>query len=56
MGCGAPVLPVVSLAFAGLSSGTLALLSGLSRAMAVVVMIGLAVGVAVLGVRAGRHE
>jgi len=54
MGCGAPVLPVVGLAFAGLSSGTLALLSGLSRAMAVAVMIGLAVGVAVLGARADR--
>jgi hypothetical protein len=54
IGCGAPVLPVVGLAFAGLSSGTLALLSGLSRATAVAVMMGLALGVTVLGARAGR--
>lgn len=56
VGCGAPVLPVVGLAFAGLSSGTLALLSGLSRGMAVVVILGLAVGIAILGARAGRAE
>ena len=31
MGCGAPVIPVVGLAFAGLSSGTLAFLASLSR-------------------------
>jgi hypothetical protein len=56
MGCGAPVLPVVGLAFAGLSSGTLAVLSGLSRVMAVAVMVGLAIGVIRLGARAGRLE
>src|SRR2546425_9697735 len=33
VGCGAPVLPVVRLAFAGLSSGPLALLSGASRGL-----------------------
>ena len=31
MGCGAPMLPVVGLAFVGLSSGTLALLAELSQ-------------------------
>jgi hypothetical protein len=56
MGCGAPVLPVVGLAFAGLSSGTLAFLSGLSRVMAVVVVVGLSLAVAVLGLRAGRSR
>jgi hypothetical protein len=45
VGCGAPVLPVVGLAFSGLSSGTLALLSGLSRVMAVVVTGALTLGV-----------
>jgi hypothetical protein len=49
VGCGAPVLPVVGLAFAGLSSGTLALLSGLSRVVGGVVLIGLLAGVAYLG-------
>src|SRR5262245_37244450 len=54
VGCGAPVLPVVALAFAGLSSGTLALLSGFSRAMAVVVTAGLALGVLGLARRLAR--
>jgi hypothetical protein len=53
MGCGAPVLPVVGLVFAGLSSGTLAFLSGLSRVTAVVVIVGLTLGIAWLGARAG---
>jgi hypothetical protein len=53
MGCGAPVLPVIGLAVAGLSSGTLAVLSGVSRVMSAVVMIALAVGVAFLSARAG---
>jgi hypothetical protein len=48
VGCGAPVLPVIGLAFAGLSSGTLALLSGLSRAMTLVVAAALVAGVAYL--------
>ena len=48
VGCGAPVLPVVGLAFAGLSSGTLALLSGLSRVIGAVVLIGLGAGVVYL--------
>ena len=41
MGCGAPVIPVVGLAFAGLSSGTLALLASLSRVMTALVFLGL---------------
>jgi len=53
VGCGAPVLPVVALAFAGLSSGTLALLSGLSRLTAVIVPIALLAGIAWLGWRVG---
>lgn len=59
VGCGAPVLPVVGLAFAGLSSGTLALLSGLSRLASAVVLVGLLAGIAYLGWRVGparRHE
>jgi hypothetical protein len=53
VGCGAPVLPVVGLVFTGLSSGTLALLSGLSRLMGLVVLVALAVAVAWLGWQAG---
>lgn len=53
VGCGAPVLPVVGLVFAGLSSGTLALLSTLSRVAVAVVLVGLAGGVAYLGWRVG---
>lgn len=54
MGCGAPVIPVVGLAFAGLSSGTLTFLSGLSRVTSVVVLLSLAAAVAVLGWQAGE--
>lgn len=49
MGCGAPVIPVVGLAFAGLSSGTLALLANVSIVATVVVFIVVAFGVAWLG-------
>lgn len=49
VGCGAPVLPVVGLAFAGLSSGTLALLSGASRLASVVALVALTAVVARLG-------
>src|SRR5438046_5032021 len=49
VGCGAPVLPVVGLVFAGLSSGTLALLSGLSRVLSLVVLVALTIAVAWLG-------
>jgi len=53
MGCGAPVIPVVGLAFAGLSSGTLALLANLSSVATAVVFILVSIGVAYLGWRAG---
>ena len=53
VGCGAPVLPVVGLAFAGLSSGTVALLSGLSRVIGAAVLVGLGVGVVYLAWRVG---
>ena len=54
MGCGAPVLPVVGLAFAGLSSGTLAFLSSLSRITTLLVLLALAAAVIVLGWQAGE--
>jgi hypothetical protein len=53
VGCGAPVLPVVGLVFAGLSSGTLALLSGASQVLSVVVFVALALVVAWLGWQVG---
>jgi hypothetical protein len=53
VGCGAPVLPVVGLVFAGLSSGTLALLSGASRVLSAVVLVALTLVVAGLGWQAG---
>jgi hypothetical protein len=56
MGCGAPVLPVVGLAFAGLSSTTLAFLAGLSRVATPVILAGLALGVAYLGWRVGARD
>ncbi|MBI1847673.1 MAG: hypothetical protein HY294_00070 [Candidatus Rokubacteria bacterium] len=49
MGCGAPVMPVLGLAFSGLSSGTLALMSETSRVATVVVLLVMAAGVARLG-------
>src|SRR5436853_3803855 len=53
VGCGAPVLPVVGLVFAGLSSGTLALLSGASRVLSALVLLALTLVVAWLGWQAG---
>ena len=57
VGCGAPVLPVVALAFAGLSSGTLTLLSGLSHVTALLTVAVLTGSIAYLGWRVGaaRH-
>ena len=49
MGCGAPVIPVVGLAFAGLSSTTLHVLADLSTGATAVVLVGLTLGVAYLG-------
>jgi hypothetical protein len=54
MGCGAPVLPVVGLAFAGLSSGTLAFLAGLSRVTTLLVFLALATAVVILGWQTGQ--
>ena len=53
VGCGAPVLRMVGLAFAGLSSGTVALLSGLSRVIGAAVLVGLGAGVVYLAWRVG---
>jgi len=53
VGCGAPVLPVVGLVFAGLSSTTLTLLSEISRVSAIAVVVVLLVAIAWLGWQAG---
>lgn len=49
MGCGAPVIPVLGLAFAGLSSGTLTLLSEMSTVATAVVLGGMGLVVGYLG-------
>jgi hypothetical protein len=49
MGCGAPVIPVMGLAFVGLSSGTLMLLSELSQVGTAVVLVAMMLAVAYLG-------
>jgi hypothetical protein len=54
VGCGAPVLPVVGLAFAGLSSGTLVFLAGLSRVTTLLVFLVLAAAVVILGWQTGQ--
>lgn len=54
MGCGAPVIPVVGLAFVGLSSGTLAALAALSRTATIFLFIAVAMGVLYLGWLAGK--
>jgi hypothetical protein len=56
VGCGAPVLPVVGLAFAGLSSTTLAVLSQVSRVSAIVVIVALLLGIGWLGWKTGRRR
>jgi hypothetical protein len=53
VGCGAPVLPVVALVFAGLSSTTLAVLSQVSRLSAVAVIAALLAAITWLGWQAG---
>ena len=55
MGCGAPVIPVVGLAFVGLSSGTLVLLAELSRVATAVVFSAVTAGVVYLAWRAGSR-
>jgi hypothetical protein len=54
VGCGAPVLPVVGLVFAGLSSTTLAVLSQVSRISAIAVIAALLIAIAWLGWQSGR--
>ncbi len=56
MGCGAPVMPVVGLAFAGLSSTTVAALSQLSRVVGVGLIVVLGAAVIGLGWAVGRVE
>jgi hypothetical protein len=53
MGCGAPVIPVVGLAFVGLSSGALVLLAELSRVATILVFVAVALGVIYLAWLAG---
>ena len=53
MGCGAPVMPVVGLVLAGLSSTTLKLLHNLATASSIVVITALMVSVAYLAYLAG---
>jgi len=53
MGCGAPVLPVIGLAFVGLSSTTIKWMSDLSNLGTAAVMIGLGAAVLWLGWRVG---
>jgi hypothetical protein len=56
MGCGAPVLPVVGLAFVGLSSTTLAMLSRLSTTLTTALLVVMVVAVAGLAASAGRRR
>ena len=56
MGCGAPVIPVVGLAFAGLSSGTLAFLASLSRIVTTLVFLGLVAGIVYLAWQTGAER
>jgi hypothetical protein len=52
-GCGAPVIPVLGLAFAGLSSTTVKWMAEMSTLAATAVLAGAAVGVLYLGWRVG---
>ena len=56
MGCGAPVLPVIGLAFVGLSSGTLKLLAVLSKFSTAVVLSAMTFAVAYFGWTASAHS
>jgi hypothetical protein len=52
-GCGVPVLPIVGVAFTGLSSAQMNLLTTLSRVSYAVVLSAMAIAVLWLGYRAG---
>jgi len=56
MGCGAPVLPVIGLAFVGLSSTTIKWMAELSLVATGAVLIGLATAVLWLGWRVGARD
>jgi len=56
VGCGAPVLPVVGLVFAELSSTTLTVLSQVSRVSAIAVIVALLLAIAWLGWQTGQIE
>jgi hypothetical protein len=56
MGCGAPVLPVIGLMFVGLSSGTLAVLAGVSRVATMLVFTAVTLGILYLGWIAGEQR
>jgi hypothetical protein len=56
MGCGVPVLPIIGLAFVGLSSGTLKLLAELSKFSTAVVLAAMTFGVAYFGWTASAHS
>jgi len=53
MGCGAPVIPVVGLAFSGLSSTALTWLARLSTVATTIVLLGMSAAVLYLGWRVG---
>ncbi len=55
MGCGAPVIPVVGLAFAGLSSTTLKWMSEMSAIATAAVLVGMGAGVLYMAWRAGKQ-
>ena len=55
VGCGAPVLPVVGLVFAGLSSTTLTVMSQVSRISAIAVVVALLLAIVWLGWQAGNR-
>jgi hypothetical protein len=55
-GCGAPVLPMVGLAFTGLSGGTLSLFATLSRISTTLILVVMAMAVIWLGWRIGAAE
>jgi len=56
VGCGAPVMPVVGLAFAGLSSTTVSLLSEISRISAIAVVLVLLIAIWWLGWQVGARS
>lgn len=56
MGCGAPVIPVVGLALAGVSSTTLTFLRALSTWATAAVLVAMTLGVAYLGWMSGGED